>query len=67
VQIFGTRLEFVFTYPIGTIPYGYEWGEPIEYTSIDGANRGGIWSNTDIYLDDGTLYLAASEPVPVYE
>ena len=26
-----------------------------------------IWSNVDVYNDDGTLYLAASEPVPVYE
>lgn len=26
-----------------------------------------FWTNTDIYLNDGTLYLAASEPVPVYE
>lgn len=24
-----------------------------------------IWSNFDIYNEDGTLYLAASEPVPV--
>ena len=27
----------------------------------------GVWSNTDIYKDDGALYLAASEPIPVYE
>jgi hypothetical protein len=26
-----------------------------------------FFSNTDIYKEDGTLYLAASEPVPVYE
>lgn len=25
-----------------------------------------IWTNTDIHNEDGTLYLAASEPVPVY-
>ena len=24
-----------------------------------------VWSNTDIYNEDGTLYLAASDPVPV--
>lgn len=24
-----------------------------------------IWTNTDIFYDDGTLYLAATEPVPV--
>lgn len=26
-----------------------------------------IWTNTDLYNTDGTLYLAASDPVPVYE
>lgn len=26
-----------------------------------------IWTSTDLVFDDGTLYLAASEPVPVYE
>ena len=26
-----------------------------------------IWANTDIFHADGTLYLSASEPVPVYE
>ena len=24
-----------------------------------------VWTNTDLYLPDGTLYLAASEPVPI--
>ncbi len=26
-----------------------------------------FWTNTDILNEDGTLYLAASDPVPVYE
>lgn len=26
-----------------------------------------IWSNHDILNEDGTLYLAASDPIPVYE
>lgn len=26
-----------------------------------------IWANHDVYREDGSLYLAASEPVPVYE
>lgn len=64
VEIKGTRIEFRVNYPINTIPT--DWGEPTEYTGGP-ANRSGIWSNTDIYLDDGTLYLAASEPIPVYE
>lgn len=36
------------------------WSEKSSYTE-------GVWTNTDIYKDDGTLYLAVSEPVPVYE
>ena len=27
----------------------------------------GFWSNHDILKEDGTVYLAASEPIPVYE
>lgn len=27
----------------------------------------GFWSNNVVYNEDGTLYLAASDPVPVYE
>lgn len=26
-----------------------------------------FWANFDVYTEDGALYLAASEPVPVYE
>lgn len=26
-----------------------------------------IWTNFDLYYEDGTLHMAASEPVPVYE
>lgn len=26
-----------------------------------------IWTNTTLHYEDGTVYLAASEPVPVYE
>lgn len=26
-----------------------------------------IWTNHDIYNEDGTLHLAASEPIPIYE
>lgn len=27
----------------------------------------GFWASHDIYNEDGTLYLAASDPIPVYE
>ena len=26
-----------------------------------------IWANFNIHLEDGTVYLSASEPVPIYE
>ena len=49
----------------------YETGE----SDNAGIYYGGVWTNTDIYYPDdysdetlaGTLFLAASEPVPVYE
>lgn len=38
-----------------------EWSEVTENT------RTPLWSNVDVLNEDGTVYLAASEPVPVYE
>lgn len=38
-----------------------EWSEVTEIT------RDPLWSNFDVLNEDGTVYLAASEPVPVYE
>lgn len=26
-----------------------------------------FWANTNIYAEDGTLFLSASEPIPIYE
>lgn len=31
----------------------------------DSAGLAGVWTNTDIFREDGSLYLAASDPVPV--
>lgn len=36
-------------------------------TDIVAAGESPVWSNYDILNKDGTVYLAASEPVPVYE
>lgn len=55
--------------------YATEWGEPTELEESKRFSIGDImWTNSDIVLafdtgtgDAGTLYLAASEPVPVYE
>lgn len=43
------------------------WGEFTEVTSTDKllTNTPPLWTNTDIYYRDGSLYLAASDPVPV--
>ena len=65
VRIIGPRIEYDLFYPEDTIPYDYDWvansGNPLNGS----ANRGAIWSNVDIYLDNGTLYIAASEPILV--
>lgn len=52
-----------------------EWGELIDVPAIQSSIKGSdvVWSNTDIYYSDdysnealaGTLYLPASDPVPV--
>lgn len=60
--------------------YGYDgkndWepSDPLEvaYTAADTVSPVGVvvytlWTNTDIYNPDGSLHLAASEPIPVYE
>lgn len=42
------------------------WNDVSTATGNGGVNSGIIkWSNFDIYNTDGTLYLAASEPVPI--
>lgn len=46
------------------------WNANEEYTAEDGQTQhtyGVIWSNFDLLNEDGTVYLAASAPVPVYE
>lgn len=49
--------------------YGKEWDHGVErefggdYTCLTSYNP--KWSNFDIYKQDGTLYLAASEPIPI--
>ena len=45
---------------------GNEWGALSE-SHLGGRYAAPIWCNTDILNEDGTVYLAASEPVPVYE
>lgn len=46
-------------------PYS-EWGEFAE-TYTWQMTKTVVWTNADILNEDGTVYLAASDPVPVYE
>ena len=50
--------------------HGDKWVviDTTEYAAGDTVTSGELnWSNVDVYTTDGTLYLAASKPVPVYE
>lgn len=47
---------------------GKSWGELTEgRLGTEGQNSLPFWANFDVIHGDGTTYLAASEPVPVYE
>jgi hypothetical protein len=46
---------------------GTNQGEDGFYASADSSVLRPIWANHDILHEDGTLYLAASEPVPVHQ
>lgn len=44
------------------------WSAVSEYTNGGTiTNPTSVWSNHDILDENGTVYLAASEPIPVYE
>jgi hypothetical protein len=49
--------------------FSYQLAGGSEWVEHDGyiANQYADWTNTDIFKDDGSVYLTASEPVPVYE
>lgn len=54
--------HIAFTYD----PESLTWGEPFVQTSLGQRLYEDVkWTNTDIYKPEGTLYLAASDPVPV--
>jgi hypothetical protein len=45
-----------------------EWGDLWTNSTSYSVNTSSIvWTNTDILNEDGTIYLAASDPIPVYE
>ena len=83
VEIDGTIKLFVLppeTYP--TYSYSCRhykdgvWEKPIAFSDMTNNNnkgkddsfwRGAFWANYDILNEDGSVYLSASEPIPVYE
>ena len=67
----GSRISFIFKILTGT---EWQYNEGAEWTfesngMVDYAyfRNGFDWTNHDIPKADGTLYLAASEPIPFYE
>ena len=53
--------------------YAFDYTYTDDWGAIEGASAGlnqvassFIWSNTDILNTDGTVYLSASDPIPVY-
>lgn len=49
--------------------YGFKdgWGESSTQTVQGTYSYEPVWTNHDVLDQDGTVYLAASEPVPIYE
>ena len=46
-----------------TIPAWDEW----EVVNNQYGTNGSSWANYDIFNEDGSVYLAASDPIPIYE
>ena len=44
-----------------------EWGHKVENAQSGLFSASSLWANFDILNEDGTVYLAGSAPVPVYE
>lgn len=55
----------VYTSTIATGTNG-PWSD-LKALNVDFTVSPAIWSNFDIIAEDGTVYLEASEPIPVYE
>lgn len=66
-QSFKEQGEMLSFYGFG----GYIWEYSIRLSVSNGVYQNmvggmkGIWANYDVYTPDGTLYLAASEPIPI--
>lgn len=72
------RVYVIYTYPFNYIQFvsdgEYSWGNFRVYcynsangTFITSVTSSTIWSNFDIITEDGDVWLAASDPIPVYE
>ena len=62
----GTNRDYVFDKSKGGIwDFYYEYGEGEKAESVQVTTP--IWANFDILNEDGSVYLAASDPIPVYD
>lgn len=63
VKIASVDGQILFLSALGFVAKDGKW----ESSTAAGVGATIVWSNVDVYDVDGTLYLTASEPVPVYE
>jgi hypothetical protein len=47
--------------------FSYMWGTLDAGKSFGGSAESFIWVNYDILNTDGSVYLAATDPIPIYE
>ena len=67
-QTFTCMISFdeEFSYSSG-VPFGEWYFSHKEDHLMNTAFESVVWTNTDILNEDGSVYLAASEPIPIYE
>ena len=53
--------------PLTEYSEDFAWGDFSPSSGGDVARNWLLWTNTDLVESDGTVYLAATDPVPVYE
>ena len=70
----GNGIDVVYTYHGVNRKTFYLSNDKKEWELVDSTPEGSVvgvldlkWANTDVLFEDGTLYLSASEPIPVYE
>lgn len=72
--IYRVNITGLLAYPDGAVAIRWvlytdetEWGHKIENAQSGLFTASSLWANFDVLNEDGTVYLAASDPIPVYE